>query len=359
MANLNWTKLAVLAAIAIGVMFAVEAALQPGAGGSLIIALTFWTMVPMGCVAVMAGPTIVEAEWHLPIMKPMLSAHAMIPVMAVAFLLMFTQLEIYPWLEDPGVWLNKNSFLIRHFAFLMICFFLARKFATEALKRTRAARRWAVLYIFAFAFELSMVGFEWIMSIEKPWFSTLFGAWFFVQAFQCGLIVAIFVLFGMRKNGDTWWHHTQKSAATMMFGFTVVWAYFYFSQLIVIWYGNLPSEVEYVIARMGSHTPYFWLSRAIFAMCWVIPFFVLLGKKAKYTSALTVAMGTTIMLGFTMQFWLMVFPAGVPVSLPALGIHYVAMAVILALVIRNCEAFLPNVGPVAESAGDLSAAAHH
>ena len=148
--HLNIGKLLLLSVVVAGVVFAAETYLQPGSGGSLLMSLTFWLGLSQGCVALMAGAEIVSAKWHKPILARMLSAQVMMLFVILAFLAFTRQMDIYPWIENHGMWLNKDFFIGRHIAVILLTFFVARKFAVEALKGTRAARTFAVLYVLMF-----------------------------------------------------------------------------------------------------------------------------------------------------------------------------------------------------------------
>ena len=306
------------------------------------MSMVFWLGLAEGCVALMAAAEVTHATWHRPILNRMLSAYAMIPVIGVMFLAFIPQLDIYPWIDEHGLWLNKPFFIARHLVLVLVVFLLARRFAADTLRGVDSKRFWGVFYLIAFMAHQSMVGLEWVMSLEKPWFSTLFGAWFMVSALLSGTCVGAIILFGWRSRFDEPLRYAQKSIGGLMFGFATFWAYFYFSQLIVIWYGNLPEEVGYLARRIGYHTPYWALARLIFAMCWVIPFAVLMGRKPKTMPSITLAVGITIMTGLLCEYWLAIHP--VASVNPVLGIfNMLLVGVLFASILLSGNALLPEV----------------
>jgi hypothetical protein len=199
-----------------------------------------------------------------------------------------------------------------------------------------------MVYLLVFALGQTLVGLEWVMSLEKPWFSTLFGGYFIVESWLSGIIIGGFILLSMRAPDNEKWRFAQRSIGTMVFGFSIFWAYFYFSQLIVIWYGNLPEEVQYLARRIGYHTPYWALARAIFGMCWVLPFFILLGKRPKMNPRVVTGVGVLILLGFYFEKWLMIGVA-VPVSIPVQVVETVLLAALFVLVMGSGPNTLPSV----------------
>jgi len=347
--RLNATSFIGVTVLITAIIYALEQFAVPGPGGSLLLTMTIWLAIAEGCVALMAGAEIAHAKWHKPILDRMLSAHPMILVIAVLFAAQVPQLSVYPWIEDDGMYLNKTFFIARHFAMPVIMFLFARRFASTALRGLDSRRFWAVIYCFLFIIHQSMIGIEWIMTLEKPWFSTLLGAFFMVSAWQSGICAAAILLFTMRKRFDDELRYVQKSIGGLMFGFAVFWAYFYFSQLIVIWYGNLPEEVGYLAKRIGYHTPYWAVARLIFGMCWVVPFTVLMGRKPKTMPGITTAVGFVILAGFVLEKWLMIVPV-VKVN-PIVGIVEMALCAFLFVsVMRSGAALLPGGAHVATAA---------
>jgi hypothetical protein len=340
--SLGPTGLAIASLAVVAVVFAAESLLKGAHGGSLILNMTFWLAIAEGSVALIAAAEVSRATWHHPIKERMLAAYPMILVVAVLFLTFIPQMDVYPWWGDPHFWAQKWLFVFRHAAWLLATFLVARKFAAEALKGTHQSRRWGVVYLLLFALGQTIVGLEWVMSLEKPWFSTLFGGYFVVEAFQSGIAVAGVVLLTLRSPEDERWRFAQRSVGLLLFGFSIFWVYFYFSQLIVIWYGNLPEEVQYLARRIGYHTPYWPLARGIFALCWVIPFVVLMGKRPKMNPRIVSTVAVLILLGFYCEKWLMIFPA-TPILLWLQIVESVLLGGLFWLFMTNGRRTLPAV----------------
>ena len=349
LSRLNLVGVALLAVVGAAAALAVERVFEPEPGGSLMLTMVFWLAVAEGCVAVMAAAEVAHATWHLPIRRAMNAAHAMIPAMAAFFLVVATQLSIYPWHDRPGVWLAPTFFVVRHLVMFLIVFGVARRFVVTCEAGDDRRRLWGVLYAILFMIHQSMIGFEWVMSLEKPWFSTLFGAWFMVDAFLSGICAAAVLLFCWRRRFDDALRYAQKSIGGLMFGFATFWAYFYFSQLIVIWYGNIPEETHYLAVRIGYHTPYWFIARAVFAMCWVIPFAVLLGRAPKRRPGITLAMALVILAGFLLEKWLMIHVSLLPdgISVPASAVDFVLLGALFVSVMRSRDTLLPAAGAAA------------
>ncbi|HEU4930111.1 MAG TPA: hypothetical protein VFU38_09810 [Candidatus Krumholzibacteria bacterium] len=352
----RWMLAAVVtAAVAIGADYLLE----PVAGGALIIVTTLFLGLAEGAVCLMAGAELSDGHWHRPLLPRAASLVYVIPVGALLFVGgIIPQLSIYPWAEDPSGWLSKNVFIARHVILLAVVFLIARKFVLEAMRGGQRKGFWAVIYVLSFVIHLSVIGIEWYMTIERPWFSTLFGAFVMVSAFLSGICALNLIVFGWRRRADAPAKLIQKSLGGLMFGFATFWAYFYFSQLIVIWYGNLPEETMYLAKRIGYHTPYWLPARLVFTMVWVVPFAVLLRRKNKTIAAVMSGLALEVLAGITMLFWIMLAPV-TTVSIPLMVILIALLGFLTASIVRSYDLLLRVPAEVPVEAGAHQAAHSH
>ena len=99
------------------------------------------------------------------------------------------------------------------------------------------------------------MSWDWIMSIDPHWFSTLFGWYVFASMFVSGITAIALVTIYLKSQGylelvnDSHIHDLGK----FMFGISVFWTYFWFSQFMLIWYSNIPEEVTYFITRIEDY----------------------------------------------------------------------------------------------------------
>jgi hypothetical protein len=337
----------IIASLAIAAAaFGADRLLEPAAGGALLVTMALFLGLAEGATVLMAGAEIADGHWHRPLLPRVAALHAIIPAAMLLFVANIPQLSIYPWIERHGIWFNRTFFIARHLVMMGLVFLAARTFVTRALRGESSTRFWAVILVMLFVAHLSLVGIEWFMSIEKPWFSTLFGAFVMVSGFLSGICTCALILFGWRKRTDAAARLIQKSIGGLIFGFATFWAYFYFSQLIVIWYGNIPEETDYLAKRIGYHTPYWLVARLIFGMVWVVPFVTLLSRKNKTRAWVTAPLAICVLFGITLMFWLMLAPV-VPVSLPLLAVDIALMALLTASVVRSYDSLLPAAAEAA------------
>ncbi len=337
--RLNTMRWMLAALVVTGIAFAADRVLEPAPGGALMVAIALFLGLAEGAITLMAGAEISDGHWHRPLLARAASFVYVIPVCALLFLANIPQLGIFPWVDDPSGWMSRNMFVARHLILLALAFAIGRKFVGEAMRGSHRARFWAVIYVFVFVAHQSMVGIEWFMTIERPWFSTLFGGFVVVCAFLSGICALALVVLGWRKRVDAPSKLVQKSLGGLIFGFATFWAYFYFSQLIVIWYGNIPEETMFLAKRIGYHTSYWLPARLIFTMVWVIPFAVLLRRKNKTNAFVTSGLAVVVLTGITMLFWIMFAPVA-PVSLVLLGLDIALLAFLTASIVRSYDSLL-------------------
>jgi hypothetical protein len=138
---------------------------------------------------------------------------------------------------------------------------------------------WALLL---FSLTITFASFDWLMTIEPAWFSTIFGAYYFagcaVAIFSVLILFAIFLQWqGMAMHVITVEHYHELGK--LLLGFVVFWGYMAFSQYMLIWYANIPEEtVWYLVRQTGSWT---WVSLGLLFGHLLIPFLCLLPRKVK------------------------------------------------------------------------------
>lgn len=266
------------------------------------------------------------------------------PVSFVLFLLLFFGSEhLFPWLNEDlhgkEIWLNLPFLMTRNamgllllygfgFAYLYYALEVKRdagkalnappddvsRMGADAQRRRRRMSLFGVLYTLAFAVVLSLLGYDLVMSLDPHWYSTLFGAYTFVKAFYVGLAGLIILAAFLKLTGSipldlqpAHFHDVGK----LFFGFCLVWADFFYCQLVVIWYGNIPEESAYVIARVVA-SPYGPLAWGVFLVGFVFPFFILLNQKIKTRPVAMILLCGAVLISIWLEHLLLVGPALFP-----------------------------------------------
>jgi len=310
-----------------------------------LINFLLWSAIAQGAVLFSAVMHMTNARWSGPLASLSEAFTAFCPISFVLFLILFLgKNHIFPWIHEDlhgkEVWLNIPFLFTRDAAGLLILYGLgigylyhalqlrivhdqpyskirqrivnARKsnpLAPEEIKRRMTV--WAGLYILAFALVLSLIGFDLVMSMDPHWISTLFGAYHFVKAFYVGLgaLIILAAITQARQGAaspltPSHFHDLGK----LYFAFCLLWADFFYVQLLVIYYGNIPEETHFVIIR-ALLEPWSKIAWAVFLVCFVGPFFILLNKNVKTKPLFMVVICSIVIIGIWFEHLLLLGPA--------------------------------------------------
>jgi hypothetical protein len=179
----------------------------------------------------------------------------------------------------------------------------------------RAQRVLSPLMGIAYAFVLSLLAFDLIMSLDPHWYSTLFGAYYFMGSFYSGLsalylLSQIFQRFsgsGELIRAHLHPHHIHD-LGKLVFAFCLFTGYLFYVQFLVIWYGNLPEETRYVILRV-RFTPWEPVAWTILALIFIVPFLGLLRRKNKMNPAVILFLSGSILVGMWLERFILVAPS--------------------------------------------------
>jgi hypothetical protein len=201
--------------------------------------------------------------------------------------------------------------------------------AAEWEASQRRLRILAPILCLFYAFGYALVGFDQVMSLSPSWFSTIFG-WYFCWGGWLSAVAATALACVLLRRSPGWAEEITKprlhDLGKMVFAFSIFWMYLFFSQYIVIWYGNLPEETQFLQARLGSQfmqdtwyfalsrlqEPYVDLSLAAWTANWIIPFWVLLGQRPKRTPAILGSVAAIEVVGFWLERNALVWPSLIP-----------------------------------------------
>ncbi len=194
-------------------------------------------------------------------------------------------------LEAKKPYLNKTAFLVRAVIYFLVWIFLATRlfgFSTSQdtskdPKLTLAAQRFAPGATILFALSLTFAAFDWLMSLDPAWYSTIFGVTIFAGSVVAIFSTLIIVTMALRDEGlvkDALKVEHFHDMGKLLFGFMVFWAYVSFSQFMLIWYAALPEETSFYHLRWDVG-PWKTVSLAIVIMHFVVPFFTILSRNAK------------------------------------------------------------------------------
>jgi hypothetical protein len=282
--------------------------LQNKPWAALYVACIFFMLVSLGVLAFYAIQQVAQAGWSPVLFRVMQGITAYLPVASVIFFifLVITGLHIFDsnnlfiWLDDKVVAedkiiSNKSGYLNFPFWIIRAAIFLAgwnlyRYFSRKNCLAQDEAKddtfykknfKMSAAFLVFFIVTESIMSWDWIMSIDPHWFSTLFGWYVFASFFVSAITTICLVTLYLKSNG--YLEHVNTShihdLAKFMFGFSVFWTYLWFSQFMLIWYADIPEEITYFVTRIQIYNlPFF----GAVAMNFLFPILILLKEYHGY-----------------------------------------------------------------------------
>ena len=293
---------------------------------SYLGAFVFWVGVPLGSMAIAMLHQMSGGVWGFVIRRFLESAMRTLPLMALLFLPLIPGLEfLYDWANAEAV--QANPIILHKSPYLNAPFFLARTglYFTAWLVLGRFFLKWSdqqdatgepalqrklqllsgpglVLY----GLTVTFASIDWVMSLDVEWYSTIFGILFIGGQGLSALSVAIVGLFtfaALRPFIDVVRPSHFHDLGKLLLAFVMLWAYFHFSQFLVVWAGNLPEEIPWYLRR--SQGPWKWFGLLLVVFHFAIPFFLLLSRSLKRRPARLVAVTAIVFfMRFVDMIWL-------------------------------------------------------
>lgn len=180
--------------------------------------------------------------------------------------------------------------------------------STGEFAATRKNTAVGTVFLVVFGITLWLASYDWVMSLEPRWYSTIFGVYNFAGLFESGLAVIALLVVWLRRDalrGTANREHLQD-LSTLLFAFATFWMYIWFSQYMLIWYANLPEETLYFIKRTGG--PWMALFVLNVLLNWVVPFFLLLPRGNKRNPRIVAWAAGIVLLGRALDLYLMFLP---------------------------------------------------
>jgi hypothetical protein len=168
----------------------------------------------------------------------------------------------------------------------------------------------SVAFLAFFLFTESMMSWDWIMSLDPHWFSTLFG-WYVLATFLVSAVTVIAIVTVYLKSkgylefvNDSHIHDLAK----FMFGFSIFWTYLWFSQFMLIWYADMPEETTYFVQRFEEYKLPFL---GMIPMNFIFPILLLINSDYKRIPQFIIGAGVVVLLGHYLDVFVMIMPATV------------------------------------------------
>ena len=336
------THLLSLVLIAIGLISTAYAFINDShaAWTSLIFNNYFFLGISIFAVFFVALQHVAEAGWSTVIKRVPEAIMTFLPYACAVmiFIVVAAMLHwnhIYHWMEEgimtegapnydkiiagKEAYLNPIFFLVRSIIYVVVWIYCAKRLRDISLEgdleggigensynKGITVSAWFIVF---FAVSSSMASWDWIMSIDTHWFSTLFGWYIFSEWSAIGFTTILLFCLFLKKQGylqdlnDSIIHDLGK----WVFAFSVVWTYMWFSQFMLIWYANIPEEVTYFMERieLSNYRFLFWFSAAI---NFVVPTIVLMSRDAKRNTNFLIVASVVILIGHWINSYLLFAP---------------------------------------------------
>ena len=265
----------------------------------------YFLSLSLGAAFFLAIQSISQSGWSAAFKRVPEAMMAYIPIASVFFLLLYFGVhDLYGWshgdtvandplLQHKSVYLNVPFFFLRLIVFFVLWIILTgimRRIslredllnpADQAAVQTlfNKSELFSKIFLFIFAITFSLSAFDWIMSLEAHWYSTIFALKNLVAAFLHGTSILTLIIFILYKRGYFSFlnEYHLHDFARYIFMLSIVWGYFWFAQFMIIWYGNIPEETAYYYIRWNEGWKVLFFLEI--GLNWGIPFLVLLPVK--------------------------------------------------------------------------------
>ena len=266
---------------------------------SYLVAYVFWASIGLGGLFFTLLNHLVGAEWGIVLRRISETIMVTLPIMFVFFIpVIFGFHDLYHWSHPEAVdadpilkakagYLNPTFFIIRTIVYFTIWFIFGRMLYNMSIKQdggdqsnNEKMRRISAPGMILFAFTCTYAAFDWIMSLQPHWFSTIFGVWYFAAGLLASLAFINLFAQVLRRNGVLGEQITVEhyhDLGKLKFAFTIFWAYIAFSQFFLIWYANIPEETIFYLHRWEGSWQYVSLlliyGHLMLPFLWLIPRF--------------------------------------------------------------------------------------
>jgi hypothetical protein len=329
-------KIATAILICIGILtFILGLLSDPGlTWANYLIVNYYFLSLAMGGLFFFVIQNISQSGWASGFQRVSEAIMMYIPFASVFFLILFFGVrDIYHWannevvaadpvLQHKSVFLNIPFYFIRmiiYFSLWIIFILKLRKISLESdkadpdnmdniLRIFSKTGLYSKILIFILIITFSFAAFEWMMSIDAHWYSTIFALKNLVAAFLHGVTVLTLIVFSLYKRG--YFPFLNKyhlhDFARYIFMLSIIWGYFWFAQFMIIWYGNIPEETAYFYVRWQTGWKVLFFCEI--GLNWAIPFMVLLPVKTSRNMAAIVTVIIFLIIGQYVDLFVQVIP---------------------------------------------------
>ena len=291
---------------------------------SYLMGYLFWLGLALGALGIVMMQYLTAGAWGVMTRRTLESATRTLPLLALLFVpIAFGMPHLYDWahpdlvrkeytLQHRAAYMNPTMFVLRavlYFAVWYAFSYFLNRWSKEQDENGGSERRLAALSaagLIVYVFTVTFSTVDWAESLETDWYSTIWGFLFVanqgLSAF--GFVIIAMALLSKREPLKS----TFKAAhlhdlGKLLLTFVMLWAYFSFSQLLIVWSGNLTGEIPWYLRRLG--TSWGWLGVLLILFQFVVPFLLLLSRPVKRNAILLCGVvGIIILMRFVDLMWI-------------------------------------------------------
>ncbi|MEZ4721983.1 MAG: quinol:cytochrome C oxidoreductase [Flavobacteriales bacterium] len=305
---------------------------------SIFISSFFFFGVGLAALFFIAVQYAAEAGWGVVFKRVMEAIASYLPIGAITLIIVFIGgslhlHHIFHWMDpelyDPNSehydqliahkqpYLNQVFWWGRTLAYLAVYILFMRIFKKRSLEEDGLSatdkaffiknQTLAAIFLVFFGYTVMTFSWDWIMSVDTHWFSTIFGWYIFSGMWISGMVMMVLMTHYLKGKGlmefvnDSHMHDMGK----WVFGVSFLWTYLFFCQFMLYWYSNIPEEITYFKARIEDYTWTFWGTLLI---NFAFPMLLLMSKDAKRNAGFMVFVGAIIFFGHWMDVFMLVTP---------------------------------------------------
>lgn len=295
----------------------------------LFVASNFAVWLAAGALTMIALDAVTGARWSLPLRRLQEASLAVMPFAGLGLMILLVfqpslivsgegmaQTEYVSPLRSS--WMSRPFFLIRAIVYLG----LWMTFAVAIVRGVRRQERegdglWgrntvrvAAAFLVVFGITCWLASYDWIMTLQPGWYSTVFGVYNFAGTILSALAGVTLLAVILRRYAPLRTMVTEEclhDLGTLLFGFSSFWMYIWYCQYLLIWYTNHPDETIYLRERwQGAWLPYLFGS---LALNWVVPFLVLLPRGNKHNTGVLACVSLILLAGRWVDLVVMIGPS--------------------------------------------------
>jgi hypothetical protein len=335
-ANILTIVLMVVGLLFTGIGIAVEAGHDHGhhlgtrLAGNLLIDSFFFFGIGLGSLFFLALQYATETGWYATVKRVIEAVAGYLPVgiilmtVTLLYITLADGAHLYLWMDakkvaedeimqGKSVYLNKGFFWIRTVVYFATYYIFWKGFRKRSLLEDAEGGttihftnyKKGALFLVFFAVFSSTSAWDWIMSIDVHWFSTLFGWYVFAGMWCTTMVVLVTTTLYLKKKGylpnvnESHIHDLGK----WTFATSFLWSYLWFSQFMLIWYANIPEEVTYYMTRIKDFN---FLYFGMFLINFAFPMVLLMSRDAKRHAGILTFVGAIIMFGHWVDVYIMI-----------------------------------------------------